>query len=173
MVCKHSINMGVVFGLIGAITILTGCGGGTGGSSVLPPGGGPPPSGSTMSIVNFADSPSDRVVAFALTVNSVTLNHSDTSTSTVLSTPRRVEVTHVSGSAEPLVTSALPQGTYSSASIVVSAPDVVYIDNSGHSVEKNDTTATKTIIITFSPALVVGTTPVVLTLDIDARGSLM
>src|SRR4051794_16120587 len=173
MVRKDSIKMAVVLALAGVFTLLAGCGGGTGGSSVLPPGGGPPPAGSTMSVVNFADSPSDRVVAFELTVNSVTLTRSDNSTVTVLSTPRRIEVTHVSGSAEPLVTSAVPQGTYTSASIVVSAPDVVYIDNSGHGVEKNDAAATKTINITFNPALVVGTMPLVLTLDIDARGSLM
>jgi hypothetical protein len=173
MVRKDSTKTAVVLALVGVFTLLAGCGGGAGGSSILPPGGGPPPAGSTMSVVNFADSPSDRVVAFELTVNSVTLTRSDNSMVTLLSTPRRIEVTHVSGSAEPLVTSAVPQGTYTSASIVVSAPDVVYIDNSGHGVEKNDNTATKTINITFSPTLVVGTMPLVLTLDIDARGSLM
>jgi hypothetical protein len=125
-----------------------------------------------MSVVNFADSPSDRVVAFELTVNSVSLTRSDNSTVALLSTPRRVEVTHVSGSAEPLVACAVPQGTYASAAIVVSAPDVVYIDNSGREVEKKDFSATKTINIVFNPALVVGTMPLVLTIDIDARGSL-
>lgn len=168
-----SVKKAVVLAMVGMFAILAGCGGGAGGSSALPPGGSPPPAGSTMSVVNFADSPSDRVVAFELTVNSVTLTRSDSSTVTLLSTPRRIEVTHVSGSAEPFVTSAVPQGTYSSASIVVSAPDVVYIDNSGRSVEKKDTTATKTINISFNPALVVGTMPVVLTIDVDARGSLI
>jgi hypothetical protein len=169
---RNSIKMAVVLALLGLFTILAGCGGGSNGSGVLPGGSGNPAAGSTMSVVNFADSPSDRVVAFELTVNSVTLTRSDSSTVSILSTPRRVEVTHVSGSAEPLVTSAIPQGTYTSAAIVVSAPDVVYIDNSGKEVEKKDTTATKTINVVFSPALAVGTMPLVLTIDIDARGSL-
>ena len=168
----NAIKSAVVLTLFGVLTILAGCGGGGGGSTVVPPGGGPQAAGSTMSVVNFADSPSDRVVAFELTVNSVTLTRSDNSTVTLLSTPRRVEITHVSGSAEPLVTSAVPQGTYASAAIVVSAPDVVYVDNSGREVEKKDSSATKTINIVFNPALVVGTMPVVLTIDIDARGSL-
>jgi Domain of unknown function (DUF5666)/Domain of unknown function (DUF4382) len=172
MKLRTGCNTAAVFALFGVLVIMTGCGGGGGGSAVLPPVVGPSPSGSTLSVVNFADSPSDRVVAFELTVNSVMLTRSDNSTVVLLSSPRRVELTHVSGSAEPLVVPSIPQGTYSSATLVVSAPDVVYIDNSGHEVEKKDTTATKTLNIVFNPALVVGATPVVLTIDVDARGSL-
>jgi len=126
----------------------------------------------TMAAVHFSDSPSDRVVSFELTISSITLTASDGSTVTLLSTPRRVEVTHVSGTTEPLALPSIPQGTYNSATVVVSAPDVVFIDNSGHEIEKKDGTLTKTINIALNPALVVGATPVVLTIDFDARASI-
>jgi hypothetical protein len=126
----------------------------------------------TMAAVHFSDSPSDRVVSFELTISSITLTASDGSTATLLSTPRRVEVTHVSGTSEPLALLFIPQGTYVSAKVIVSAPDVVFIDNSGHEVEKEDGTLTKTITIPLNPSLVVGATPVVLTFDFDARASI-
>jgi hypothetical protein len=145
-------------------------------SNTPPPAPNPGGGGSALmaaTIVTIADSPADRVVSFELTVNSVTLTKSDSSIVQLLSAPRRVEITHVSGSAEPLTLQAIPQGTYTSMSIVVSAPEVVFIDNAGHTVQKEDQTFTKTINITFNPALQAGATPVVLTIDVDARGSLI
>src|SRR5262245_24775523 len=115
----------------------TACGGG--GSKVtqnpMPTG----PTGSTSSTavtVNIGDAPSDRVISFEITVNSITLTKSDNSTVNLLSTPRRIEVTHLAGTSEPLVLTSIPQGSYTSATISVSAPEVVFIDNTGRPVER-------------------------------------
>jgi hypothetical protein len=132
----------------------------------------PPPSGSTAAVVNITDSPSDRVVSFEVTINSLSLIASDGSSVVVFNTPRRLEVTHSSGSAEPLGVTVFPQGTFTSAKVVVSSPDVSFIDDSGHLVEKKNAGVTTTITIPFSPSLVVGTTPVVLTIDFNAAGSI-
>jgi hypothetical protein len=131
-----------------------------------------PPMGSTAAVVNITDSPSDRVVSFEVTINSLTLIASDGSSVVVFNTPRRLEVTHSSGSAEPLGVTVFPQGTFTSAKVVVSSPDVTFIDDSGHTVEKQNAGSTSTITIPFSPALVVGTTPTVLTIDFNAAGSI-
>ncbi len=151
------------------VLLWTSCGGGsnsTGGSFT------PPPSGSTAAVVNITDSPSDRVVSFEVTINSLTLISSDGSSVVVFNTPRRLEVTHASGSAEPLGVTVFPQGTFTSAKVVVTSPDVTFIDDSGHAVEKNNAGSTSTITVPFSPALVVGSTPVVLTVDFNAAGSI-
>jgi hypothetical protein len=131
-----------------------------------------PPSGGTAAVVNITDSPSDRVVSFEVTINSLTLIASDGSSVVVFNTPRRLEVTHSSGSAEPLGVTVFPQGTFTSAKVVVASPDVSFIDDSGHAIEKKNAGATSTITIPFSPTLVVGTTPVVLTIDFNAAGSI-
>ncbi len=150
------------------VMLWTSCGGyqGSAGTST------PPPAGSTAAVVNVTDSPSDRVVSFEVTINSLSLVASDGSSVVVFDTPRRLEVTHSSGSAEPLGITVFPQGTFTSAKLVVSSPDVTFIDDSGHSVEKKNLGSTTTMTIPFSPALVVGSTPVVLTLDFNAAGSI-
>lgn len=154
---------------ISAVLLWTSCGGysnPTGGSMT------PPPAGSTAAVVNVTDSPSDRVVAFEVTINSLTLIASDGASVVVFNTPRRLEVTHSSGSAEPLGVTVFPQGTFTSAKLVVGSPDVSFIDDSGRPVERKDVGSTTTITIPFSPALVVGTNPVVLTIDFNAAGSI-
>src|SRR5215468_6204764 len=152
--------------------LLTACGGG--GGNVTQNSMPPAPTGSASSTavtVNIGDAPSDRVISFEITVNSITLTKSDNSTVSLLSTPRRVEVTHLAGTSEPLVLSQVPQGSYTSATISVSAPEVVFIDNTGRPVEREFPTFTKTVTVNFNPPLVVGTTPLVLTLDANVGAS--
>src|SRR5262249_5142219 len=112
-----------------AVTIaLTACGG-TNRSAQNTPSSPIRSASSTAVTVNIGDAPADRVVSFEITVNSITLTKSDNTTVSLLSAPRRVEVTHLAGTSEPLVISQVPQGSYTSATISVSAPEVVFIDN--------------------------------------------
>ncbi len=161
------VHKSFVIGTLLTIALWTACGGSMSSSG----GGGTPPRGSTSAVVNVTDSPSDRVVSFEVTINSVSLIAADGTSTVVISSPRRLEVTHASGSAEPLGVTVFPQGTFTSAKVDVSNPDVVFIDDSGHAVEKKNSGST-TITIPFSPALVVGATPVVLTIDFNAAGSI-
>jgi Domain of unknown function (DUF5666) len=158
---------------LGLAILLIACGGGTTPQASSPMPNPPLASGSsTVLNVNIGDSPSDRVIAFELTINSLILTRNDNTTVTVLSTPRRVEVTHLAGTTEPLVLSVVvPQGTYTSAAITVSAPEVVFIDNSGRKVEKEDPSFNKTITLNLNPPLVAGANPLVLTLDANVAAS--
>jgi hypothetical protein len=158
---------------LGLAILLAACGGGTTSQLSAPMPNPPLASGSsTVLNVNIGDSPSDRVIAFELTINSLVLTRSDNTTVTVFSTPRRVEVTHLAGTTEPLVLAvAVPQGTYTSATITVSAPEVVFIDSSGRKVEKEDPSFNKTITLNLNPPLVAGTNPLVLTLDANVAAS--
>jgi hypothetical protein len=149
---------------------LTACGGGSSTSSTpqtAVPGGGQ----SSAAVVNISDSPSDRLVEFEITVDSIVLTRSDNSTVTVLTSPRKIEVTHLAGTDEPLVLSAIPQGTYIGAAIAVSSPEVAFINNAGQPVEKENPAFATTITVPISPALMVGSSPVVLTVDLNAKNS--
>jgi len=89
----------------------------------------------------------------------------------VLNRPRRIELTHLSGSSEPLVLPALPEGTYKSVNIDLTSPEVVYINNAGHKVEKEFPNSNFSLTVPLNPNLTIGTTPMVLTLDVDAAAS--
>lgn len=130
------------------------------------------PPGSTMAVINITDSPSDRVLSFEVTIESLSLLASDGSSVLILNTPRRLEVTHVSGSAEPLGITAFPQGTFTAVRVTVSNPDVTFIDGFGNSVEKKNVGSPTTLTIPFAQPLVVGSMPFVLTIDINAGGSI-
>jgi Domain of unknown function (DUF5666)/Domain of unknown function (DUF4382) len=150
---------------------LTACGGGNGSSSTPPQPIVPGSPQSATTVVNVSDAPSDRLVSFEITIDSIILTKSDNSTVSVLSNPRKVEVTHLSGTTEPLVLSAIPQGTYISATIAVSAPEVVFINNAGQAVETEQPSFTANVNVPLSPPLVVGSGPVVLTFDLNAKTS--
>lgn len=165
---RKSFHAGTLLTVVSAL-LWTGCGGmGNGPGATMTP----TPRGSTPAVVSITDSPSDRVVSFELTIDSITLIATDGSSVVVSNSPHRLEVTHLSGSAEPLLLTSIPQGTYTAAKVVVSNPDVGFIDDSGNEVEKKDVAASQTINIPLNPPLVVTTVPVVLTIDFNAAGSI-
>lgn len=88
--------------------------------------------------VNMGDAPSDRIVAFGLTVNSVALAGSGVNP-TVLSTATPVEFAHRSGTVAPLSLAAVADTTYSSVTITVSNPRMTIIDDLGNAVAANVT----------------------------------
>jgi Domain of unknown function (DUF5666)/Domain of unknown function (DUF4382) len=174
----NAIRLGTLL-LAASLSLMTACGGGSGssGSAVAPaaptPTGPTPSSGTTTALVNVSDSPSDRVVTFELTIESIALISSDGSQVTLQSSPGRVEITRIAASAVPFVITSIPQGTYTGATLVVSAPDVVYIDNTGNPVKRQDPSSRSTVTSTFAPALQVGAQPVVLTVDFDVHQTLL
>ena len=172
MICigsvRKSLHAGMLLTVV-SVLLWAGCGGmGNAPGATLTP----TPRGSMPAVVSITDSPSDRVVSFELTIDSITLTATDGSSVVVSNAPHRLEVTHLSGSAEPLLLTSIPQGTYTAAKVVVSNPDVGFIDDSGQQVEKKDVAATQTINIALNPPLVVGSMPVVLTIDFNAAGSI-
>ena len=103
----------------------------------------PPPSGSNEGtskggnggsannvLVNlgaFATVPG-QIVSFEITIESVAL-HSSQGDVSLLSTPRRVELSRLK--AEPLLLANVPQGKYSGVGIGLSNPEISFIDSSG------------------------------------------
>jgi hypothetical protein len=90
-----------------------------GGSSSAISGPGPDPTPQTATQVKIGDAPADRVVSFEVSAGPITATPTSGNAVTVLSGTRRLELSHLSGTNEPLPLLNVPQGSYSSASITV------------------------------------------------------
>jgi hypothetical protein len=98
--------------------------------------------------VLITDAPSDQLVAFSLTIDSIVLNGSKGS-ATVLSTPTTIEICHLNGIQAPLVTANIAQDTYTSAVITFSSPEITYISSAGAAITVTPTLATTSYTYTF------------------------
>src|SRR6266536_6247233 len=128
--CRKTIKSLTILFLGGLLLSAVGCGGGTNSGG----GGGGPLTTATQ--VRMGDAPADRVIVFEVTVGPISLTPSSGAAVTVLSTTRRLELTHNAGTSEPLALLSVPQGTYTSGTLTVAKPEVVFIDNLGQTVER-------------------------------------
>jgi len=155
------------------LLITSACGGGS--SSAAPPSdpgaGSPPPAGSSAVQIKIGDAPADRVVSFEVTAGPITMTSTAGAVTTVMSTTRRIELTHLSGTSEPLALLNIPQGSYSSASITVSHPEVSFINSSGALV-KLQPALNQVVNINFNPALSVTASSSVVNFDLNVANSL-
>jgi hypothetical protein len=154
MKAKHLL---VVVGLA-SILGLAGCGGG---------GSSPAPSASSSpAAITLGDAAADNIVAFEITVTSLTLTGS-AGNITVLSTPRRLELTHLSATVEHISLSSIPNGTYTGAAIAWSSPEVTFFDNAGvlHEVQ-SAASGTASVPVNFTVS-----TASVLNFDLDVANS--
>ena len=108
----------------------------------------------------------DRIVDFEITVNSIMLTDTGGGTVSVLSSPTRIELTHLAGTVEPLSLMAVPPGTYTKATIKVSNPEVEFVNDAGQVVEAAVTLTTDTATVNFSPSITIGSTPTALNFEI-------
>ena len=157
--------------LLPTFLILWACGGG--GSTQTPATPSSPPQAGTANIqVNIGDSPSDRVVAFAMTMNSMTLTNSSGGTVTVVSAATPLEMMRLMGTMQPLAMISIPQGTYTKATMVMGTATVTYMDPvSKQAVQK--TVPGMTATINFNPAVTIsGTTPAIMNFDMDMAASI-
>jgi hypothetical protein len=119
----------------------------------------------------MGDAPADRVLAFEVTVGPISLSPSGGSPVTVLSTTRRLELTHLSGTNEPLALLKVPKGMYTSATLTVANPEVVFINNLGQIV-KLQPAFNKPVTVNFSPTFTVGASAPVVNIDLNVANSL-
>ncbi|HUD22413.1 MAG TPA: DUF4382 domain-containing protein [Acidobacteriaceae bacterium] len=105
-------------------------------------------SSSTVPVL-ITDAPSDQLVAFSLTLNTITLTDSAGQTASILPAPATIEICHLNGIQAPLVTASIPQDTYTSAVITFSSPQITYINSSGQPVSVTPTLATTSFTFTF------------------------
>jgi len=166
---KH-LALGTSLSLALALT-LSGCGGS---SATTNTSGGTTP-GASPTVVSVGDAPMSSVLAAEVTISAVTFT-SSSGTVSLLDQPRTIELTHLGGIRAPLVMHPLPQGTYSSISVTVSAAQVTYIDSTtGQPVTAAATipSAQATQTITLNPALNVSDTGATdLRFDFDLQKSL-
>lgn len=120
--------------------------------------------------VKIGDDPDDSVLAFEITVNSLTLTQQGGGTVTAINSPTTLELTHLADTNEPLSLLNVNQGSYTQAVITVSNPKIVYLNSLGQVVEKQ-LTLSDTVTLNFSPALVVGPGSTVVNLDLNVAHS--
>jgi hypothetical protein len=149
-----------------AFVLATGCGGNNTVTNAGP----------TNATINTTDGLNDQIVKFELTVSSLTLTGSTgtSSTGNLLSKPSEVEFVHQAGSFEPLALVNIPPGTYSGASLTVSNPELVVLNNAvpPAPVKITPTLSSTSVTVTFtSPITVTSSTSTVINFDLDLAGS--
>jgi Domain of unknown function (DUF5666) len=149
----------------GLLLSALGCGGG---SSAAGGGGGPL---TAAAQVRMGDAPADRVIVFEVTVGPISLTPSSGSPVTVLSGTRRIELTHNSGTNETLALLKVPQGSYTGGTITVANPEVVFINSQG-TTTKLEPAFNQAVTVSFSPALNVGASALVVNIDLNVANSL-
>ena len=132
--------------------------------------------GPTNATINTGDGTNDQIMKFELTVSSLTLTGSGgtATTGNLLSKSAEVEFAHQAGAFEPLALVNIPPGTYSGASLTVSDPEVVVLNNAvpPAPVKITTTLSSPNVTVTFtSPITVTSSNSSVINFDLDLAGS--
>ncbi|HET9025037.1 MAG TPA: DUF5666 domain-containing protein [Burkholderiaceae bacterium] len=155
--------------------MLSACGGGGSGGGVGTSGGTDAPPSSTQPTtpvqINLGDDPADRLIAANVTVNSVSLISAGGGSVAVLSTPRPMEMMRLLGTVAPLAMASVPRGSYAGAMITIGASTVTYVDAVTGVPVQRPVPGPMTTTVMFGSPLVVGTTPMVVNLDMNMAAS--
>lgn len=172
--------------LLGVMAVTTACGGGgnTPVAVVSPPAptASPTPTASpsptpvpafTNAQLRIGDVPADRVIDFEVSFGPgplvVTLATGQSFNLTVQN--NRWELSHTAGKLEPLSITGFPQGTITSIQIPLSDPEVTYLDDAG-TLQKFVGSSPQTANVTLNPPLIIGTSPLIVTLDVNVANTL-
>ena len=144
-------------------------------ASVIEPGAAvtvtPPAAGSTAMQVSLGDAPADWIMAFGNTVNSIMLTNSNGTSVNVVPTSAPVEMMQTMGTMQPISAMNVPQGSYTQATITLSAVSMGYMDPTSHTYTQKTMAGPFTATVTFSPMLTVGTSPMALNFDMNMASS--
>jgi hypothetical protein len=127
----------------------------------------------TAVTLQAGDATNDQVAKFELTITSITLTgvSPTANTSNLLSEPAEIEFSHLAGTLEPFSLGHIPPGTYSGATMMVSNPELVVVNNGVISKAAVNMTSS-TVNITFTSNITVTSTPLFLNFDLDLAKSL-
>jgi hypothetical protein len=173
---KHSLNpvTRLVFALmlVAMIAVAAGCGGG----GSITTAGGPTPTpapGTTSTQVRFGDAPADSVIAFEVSVSALSLTPAAGGSAVSVTVPanNRIELTHASGKFEPFVAGNIPQGTFSAANLTLVNSELTFLNSAGTPVHINGP-ASSSITVPLTPNLTIGTSPLVLNIDVNVGASI-
>jgi hypothetical protein len=158
--------LGVVASLAAAAGLVLGC------SSSTTPGLGTNISSAAITVpVLITDAPSDQLVSFSLTLNSIVLTDTAGNTASILPSATTIEICHLNGVQAPLVTASIPADTYTSATFTFSNPAITYINSSGVAVVATPTLTTTTYKLTFPTPITVSNSSTSLLVDLLAGQS--
>jgi hypothetical protein len=174
---KNSLNpvarFGSIFALAALIALASGCGGG--GASTASNASPTPTPGATANSaqVRFGDAPADSVIAFEVSVSSLSLTPAAGGTAVSVAVPanNRIELTHASGKFEPFIAGNLPQGTFSAANLTLVNSELTFLTATGTAVHINGP-ASASVTIPLSPNLAIGNSPLVLNIDVNVGASI-
>ena len=162
-----SLTVALRTSLVGiSLLLLIACGGGTSSS----PNPNPQPNTTSLQ-VNIGDGPSDRLVAVSMMIGSMTLANTTGGSVTVVSSATPVEMMHLMGTMQPVSLMKVPQGSYSGGTVNISSALVMYMDPATGQLVQKTVSGPMSATMSFSPSLTVGTTPMVLNLDMDMASS--
>ncbi len=164
---KTSLSFVLMIAILTALAGL-GCGGGSASSSSSSQG----PTPSAAVLVNLGDSPSDQVMAMSLTVSSMSFMNSSGASVTAMNSPVTLEMMHLMGTMQSIAMPKLPQGTYTQISVTISSATVTYLDPVAHNLVQKTVPGPMGVNITLNPALTVGTSAMVMNLDMDVAHSI-
>lgn len=175
--CKNLLNpvakFTSIFALAALIAFASGCGGG-GSSLGSNPNPTPTPGGGANSAqVRFGDAPADSVIAFEVSISSLSLTPAGGGAAVSVAVPanNRIELTHASGKFEPFIAGNLPQGRFSAANLILANSELTFLTSTGTPVHINGP-ASASVPIPLSPNLTIGSSPLVLNIDVNVAASI-
>lgn len=162
-----------IFALAALIALASGCGGGGNGLTSNPNPTPTPGAGANAAQVRFGDAPADSVISFEVSVSSLSLTPAGGGAPVSVSVPanNRIELTHASGKFEPFMAGNLPQGTFSAANLTLVNSELTFLTSTGTPVHINGP-ASASISVPLSPNLTIGSSPLVLNIDVNVAASI-
>ena len=158
--------------VVTALVFAAGCGGGS--STALSPNPTPTPgtAGAANAQVRFGDAPADSVISFEVTVSALTLTPSGggAAVSIPVGANNRLELSHASGKFEPFALGNLPQGSFTAANLTLTNAELTFLSGTGTPVHINGP-ASSQITVPLSPALTIGASPMVISIDVNLANS--
>jgi hypothetical protein len=99
------------------------------------------------------------------------LTNASGGTLSVVSSSTPVEMMHLMATGDPISVMNVPQGTYSGATMSISSATVIYMDPTTMQLVQKPVSGPMNATVNFNPSLTVGTTPMVLNLDMNMASS--
>ena len=148
------------------LIVLAACGGGGGGIDGTPE---PPPVSMVTTQFRIGDATADVLMSLEADLRAMHLIDNTGKSINILPSTRRIELTHLAGTLEPLHIIDIPQGTYTQATFTGGAVHISYFTFVGGVTQLHefDSSTTEDFTVAISPPLVLGAQPSVVSIDFD------